>query len=196
MSRGRIVHWMLEEIATPYSVEWLIWGANGSRSADYLRINPMGKVPAIVHNDNIVTEAAAICLYLAEAFPSTHLSPTPKERADYYRWTLFAAGPLEQPVMCRTMNWEAPAERRGMLGFGAFNKTISTLTELFKSRTYACGNRFAAADVYIGSSISWGLQFGTIPPNVDLQRYVDHLRTRDAYKRAEEINNKQAKEIK
>ncbi|HRE36661.1 MAG TPA: glutathione S-transferase, partial [Sphingopyxis terrae] len=97
MSRGQIVRWMLEEVGAPYQTQILGYD-DSMKGADYLAINPMGKVPAIVHRGKVVTECAAICAYLADAFPDAGLAPPLEARADYYRWLFFAAGPLETAV--------------------------------------------------------------------------------------------------
>src|SRR5579863_1352119 len=96
MSRGRVIRWMLEEVGQPYRTEVLDY-ATTLKAPEYLAINPMGKVPALRHGDTVVTETAAICAYLADAFPAAGLAPPPghKLRAPYYRWLFFTAGPLE-----------------------------------------------------------------------------------------------------
>ena len=189
MSRGQIAHWMLEEIAQPYNTHWIEWGKNGNRSPTFLEINPMGKLPTIVHNGKVVTEAAAICLYLADVFPEANLMPTPSERADYYRWTLFAAGPLEHAVTNKAIGFVAPKEKEGMLGYGTFERTLETLSNHLKSNEFVCGKRFTAADVYVGSAVIWGLLFKSIPENSSLMSYRDRLTSRQAHRTITEINN-------
>lgn len=186
MSRGQIAHWMLEELGQPYETHWLEWGA--TKSPEYLAVNPMGKVPAIRHNGQVVTECAAICLYLAEAFPRAGLKPGPEGLADYYRWTLFAAGPVEQAVVAKSMKWETPAERAAMLGFGSFDATIAALEGMLKTRAFVCGDHFTAADVYVGSQVDWGLAFGSIPKLPAFEAYAERLRARPAYGRSKAIN--------
>ena len=85
MSRGRIVRWMLEEVGVPYRTEILDYGTT-MKQPDYLAINPMGKVPSLRHSAVVVTECAAICAYLADAFPGAQLAPPPRVRGAYYRW--------------------------------------------------------------------------------------------------------------
>jgi glutathione S-transferase len=102
MSRGRIARWMVEEVGQPYDTVLLEYGGS-MKGADYLAINPMGKVPAIRHGETIVTEGAAICAYLADAFPEAGLAPPPAERGAYYRWLFFGAGPLEQAVNAQAL---------------------------------------------------------------------------------------------
>lgn len=187
MSRGQIAHWMLEELGQPYTTHWLAWGEN--KSAAYLGVNPMGKVPAIRHDGHVVTEAAAICLYLADVFPQAKLKPGPEALADYYRWTVFAAGPVEQAVVNRAMKWEAPPERSMMLGYGTFEAATDTLAQILATRDYVCGKTFTAADVYVGSAVDWGLAFGTIPTQPAFEAYAARLRERPAYKASKAIND-------
>jgi glutathione S-transferase len=189
MSRGQIAHWMLEELGQPYSINWLDWGPNGNKSADYLAINPMGKVPTIRHDGKVVTEAAAICLYLADAFPQAKLKPVHAgELADYYRYTFFAAGPVEQAVTSRALGWQVPEGRDGMAGFGSFDAAIGALEQLLTGRDYVCGSTFTAADVYVGSTVDWGLMFKSIPTRPAFEDYAARLRERPAYKSAKAIN--------
>lgn len=189
MSRGQIVHWMLEEVGEPYETVWLAWGPSGHKSPDYLKINPMGKVPAIRHEGRIVTECAAICLYLADVFPKAGLKPAADKLADYYRWTLFAAGPLEHAVTSKTMGWTAPPEREAMLGFGSYDAAVDALDAMLKDRDYVCGEAFTAADVYVGSAVAWGVAFGTLPKRPAFEAYAARLEARPASKRAKDICN-------
>lgn len=187
MSRGQIARWALEEAGVAYEQRLMGYGTS-MKDADYLAINPMGKVPAIVHDGQVVTECAAICAYLAEAFPEAGLAPTPAERANYYRWLFFAAGPVEQAVVARSMGWDVPPEKQGMAGFGTFDLTIDTLTGHLASHAYVCGDRFTAADIYVGSQVLWGLDFKSIPTRPELEAYADRLRPRPAYQKAKAID--------
>lgn len=194
MSRGQIAHWMLEELGEPYETEWLRWGRDGHRSAAYLALNPMGKVPTLTHGDAVVTEVAAICLYLADTFPGAKLGPTADERADYYRWTLFAAGPLEQAVTSKAMGWEPPKEREATLGFGNYERTVAALAGHLEGRDFVCGSRFTAADVYVGSAVAWGLMFGTLPQQPPLLAYAERLQAREPYQRCKRLNDEKRAE--
>jgi len=182
MSRGAIAHWMLEEVGEPYETVWLSWGKN--KSPDFLAINPMGKVPTLVHDGKVITEAAAICLYLADVFPKANLKPAADKLADYYRWTIFAAAPLEHAVTSKAIGWTAPPEREIMLGFGTFDATIDALEGMLKDRDYVCGDAFTAADVYVGSAVSWGLAFNTMPKRPAFEAYAARVTGRPAYARA------------
>ena len=187
-SRGRIVRWMLEEVGQPYDTEIIAY--DRIKGSDYLALNPMGKVPAIKHRGHVVTECAAICAYLAEAFPEAGLGPRDAERADYYRWMFFAAGPVEAAVSNKAMGWEPTPERERMFGYGNFDQAIAVIDHHLSKRDYVCGDRFTAADVYVGSQIMFPLQFGMLPERDSFLRYRDRLTARDAYQRAVEIDDK------
>lgn len=187
-SRGRIAHWMMEELGEPYDTVWLDYGTS-MKAPDYLAVNPMGKVPALRHGRAVVTEAAAICAYLADAFPGKGLTPqTAAERAAYFRWLFFAAGPLEQAVVARTLGWSVPEGRGGMVGFGSYAATLDALEHGLREGPFVCGDRFTAADVYVGSSVAWGLLFGTIEKRPSFEAYAARLVARPAYVRAVQIN--------
>ena len=188
MSRGQIVRWMLEEVGAPYEQVILDY-ASTMKGADYLAINPMGKVPAIRHGDRVVTECAAICAYLADAFPGAGLAPPTAERADYYRWLFFAAGPIEQAVVNNYLKWTPTAEQERMIGYGNYERVVDVLEKAVSGDGWIAGDRFSAADVYVGSQIDWGIQFGTLPTRAGFDAYAERLRERPAYKRAKEIDN-------
>jgi glutathione S-transferase len=188
MSRARIVRWMLEEVGVPYATRMLDFGTS-MKAPEFLAINPMGKVPTIVHDGQVVTEAAAICAYLAEAFPEAGLAPHAGEHADYYRWMFFAAGPLEAAVTARALNVAVPDDRKAMVGFGSMDDVLAALEGLLDSRPYVTGNRFTAADVYVGAQIRWSLDFGTIPSRPAFKAYADRLGERPALVRATAIDD-------
>jgi glutathione S-transferase len=188
MSRGRIVRWMLEEIGHPYQTEILDY-ASTMKGPGYLAINPMGKVPAIVHRGKVVTECAAICAYLADAFPDAGLAPPPTDRADYYRWMFFAAGPLEAAVTDKSLGVSIPAERKPMVGYGGLEEVVAALEKALTGKDFIAANRFSAADVYVGSQIRWGLAIGMVPASPAFQSYSDRLGERPALIRATEIDD-------
>lgn len=189
MSRGQIARWALHEVGADYEQVLLEYGGS-MQDADYLAINPMGKVPAIMHGDKVVTEAAAICAYLAEAFPDAGLAPQAGEHADYYRWMFFAAGPVEAAVMNNHMQWIPNEEQQQMVGYGDYERVINVLEELFSRRDFVCGDRFTAADIYLGCQIDWGLQFETMPKRDAFEAYANRFRDRAAYQKAKEIDAK------
>ena len=177
---------MLEEVGQPYETEVIAY--DQIKSERFLAVNPMGKVPAIRHRGHVVTECAAICAYLADVFPEAGLGPREDEKADYYRWLFYAAGPAEAAFSNRAVGWEVPADKERMFGYGNTDRTIAVLDELFSLRDYVCGDRFTAADVYVGSQIMFPMQFGMLPEKDSFLRYRDRLQARDAYKRATEID--------
>ena len=191
MSRGQIVRWMLEEVGQPYRTEILEY-ATSLKSPEYLAINPMGKVPAIVHRGQVVTECAAICAYLADAFPQAGLAPATDspERAAYYRWLFFAAGPVESAVTNKSAGFEAGAEKSRMMGYGTFDATMDVLEAAVNTGGWVTGGAFSAADVYVGSQVDWGLMFGSMPKRPGFEAYAKKLQIRPAYQRAKAIDGK------
>jgi glutathione S-transferase len=188
MSRGRIVRWMLEETGADYRTELLEYGST-MKSADYLAINPMGKVPAVRHGETVVTECPAICAYLADVFPEAGLAPPVADRGAYYRWLFFASGPLEQAITNKTLGFIAPPEKSGMLGYGTFEVVLDTLERAVTGAGYIAGEHFTAADVYLGSQIGFGLQFGSIEKRPAFEQYHARITDRDAWRRATELDN-------
>ncbi len=187
MSRGQIARWALHEAGADYDQKIIAYDGE-MKSADYLAINPMGKVPAIVHNGKIVTECAAICAYLADTFPDAGLAPTSEERADYFRWLFFAAGPIEQAVMDRNLELSPTAEQERSAGYGSYDRAMDVLDEMLQSRQYVCGDRFTMADVYVGSQVDWGLQFKSFPERDSFVAYAERLRSRNIYKESKAVD--------
>jgi len=190
-SRGRIVRWMLEEVGEPYRAEIVEYG-EAMKSPAYLAINPMGKVPALMHGDTVITECAAICAYLADAFPIAGLAPELADRAAYYRWLFFAAGPLEAATTDTALGVVIPEERRGFVGYGSLDIALNTLEGALENREFIAGDRFTAADVYVGSQVLFGLDFKTLDPRPAFTAYADRLRAREAYRRAAELDGPMA----
>lgn len=190
-SRGRIVRWMLEELEVPYRTELLAYGAS-MKAPEYLAVNPLGKVPALRHGDLVVTEVAAICAYLADAFASKGFAPPCDSplRGAYYRWLFFAAGPLEAAVSNRALGFVVPPERKGMIGYGSYEEALAAVEGAVTSRApYLLGERFSAADVYVGSHLAFGMRFGTIEKRPAFEAYVSLLEQRPARQRALELDD-------
>ena len=194
MSRGQIIRWMLEEVGAPYDTEILDY-ASSMKGEEYRAINPMMKVPAITHNGRVVTEAAAICAYLADVFPEAGLAPREEEKADYYRWLFFAAGPIEQAVTNKAAGFEGSEQQQRMFGFGHYDLAVNTLASHLAGRNYVCGSRFTAADVYVGSAVMWGTQFGTLPKLDPFTAYGERLAQREAYQRGKDEDNRLISEM-
>jgi len=188
MSRGRIARWMLEEVGQPYRTVILDY-ATTLKGPEYLAINPMGKIPAITHGDVVVTECAAICAYLADAFPEAGLAPPTSERGDYYRWLFFAAGPIEAAVTARSLGFSPAADQKRMAGFGSLEDAVNALETAVAGKRYIAGDHFSAADVYVGSQIGWGMQFGSMDRRPAFEAYWKGLSERPAAVRAREIDD-------
>jgi glutathione S-transferase len=191
MSRGRIARWMLEEIGQPYRTVVLDYGTT-MKAADYLAINPMGKVPAVTHRGVTVTECAAVCTYLADAFPAAGLAPALDDpaRGPYLRWMFFAAGPLEAAVTARSLGLLAPPDKAAMAGYGSFDQVVEALeTAVAGAGPWLLGDRFSALDVYLGSQIGWGLQFRSLPERDAFKAYAGRLFQRPAAVRARALDD-------
>ena len=184
MSRSGIVHWMLEELGVPYEMKVLEYGTM-MKAPEYLAINPMGKVPAISHGEVVVTEAAAICAYLGDAFPDAGLAPPPAERGSYYRWLFFGAGPVEAAVGNNSCGFQPTKEQESRLGYGSLSAVIETLARAVSGRRFIAGDRFSAADVYVGSHIGWGMRFGSIERRPEFDAYWAGLKDRPAQRKVE-----------
>ena len=187
MSRGRTVRWMLEEVGRPYRAEILGYGPE-MKSPAYLAINPMGKVPALVHGKTVVTEVAAICAYLADAFPEAGLAPPTHERGAYYRWLFYASGPLEQAWTNKSFGFELPEGGSGRAGYGGFEQVLDCLEAVVRGRDHVAGDRFSAADLYLAAQLGFGLRFGMIDKRPEFVRYVGLHMSRPAAVRAGQID--------
>ncbi len=192
MSRGRITHWMMHELGVPFRTVVLSFEKGEHKAPDYLAINPMGKVPAITHRGVVVTECAAICAYLADAFPEAGLAPPPGSplRGAYYRWLFFGAGCVE-PALIDTMLQRPPVEKKMALGYGSYEDTIATLEQALRPGPYLLGEQFTAADLYIGAQLGWAMHFGApgLKDRPVLVDYVQRLDDRPAAKRAAAIDD-------
>lgn len=196
MSRGQIARWALHEAGADYDMQLVDWQ---DKPQALLDVNPMGKVPTLVHHHlghaHVITECAAICHYLG-AMQAPELGPKAKEMADYFRFFFFAAGPVEQAITAHSMGWEPSDEQQGMAGFGSYDRTVDTLESMLSDRNYVCGDRFTMADVYVGSQAIWGTDFGTLPKRDAIVAYAERCKERKAYKEAKAIDTKLIEESK
>ncbi|QDC44925.1 glutathione S-transferase family protein [Methylophilus medardicus] len=193
LSRGRAVHWLLEELQVPYRIEHLAFG-EAMKVSQFRAINPMGKVPALTHGDAVVTETPAILTYLAEHFAEKGLIPPAgsSARAAFYRWMFFIAGPLEAATSATFLGWQAPERTplgtscQGFLGYGSLDLTLDTLDDLLQQSAYVCGNTFTAADIYLASHLAFGMRYTqAYPPRPSFTAYLDRLLQRPAKLRAD-----------
>jgi glutathione S-transferase len=185
-SRSSVTRWMLEEIGEPYEIKLLRLSEGDQQKPDYLAINPMGKVPALQHGDVVITESAAICTYLADAFPQARLNVPigDPRRGIYLKWLFFGPGCLEPAVIDRAApRKEEP--RRAMLGYGDFDTVMNVLAKAVEKGPWLMGEQFTAADVVIGANIRWGMIFKLLPERKEFLDYSARIAARPAAQRAE-----------
>lgn len=190
MSRGRMVRWVLEEIGCPYQTQVVAYGPDMKAPA-YLAINPMGKVPALVHRGTTFTETPAICAYLADAFPEAGLAPPPgsPERGTYYRWLFFGAGPVETAIIDKITGARIPADKQGFSGYGSLDTLLTVLEQAVSARDYLVGDRFSVADIYLCSELDFGMMFGCFEKRPAFLAYSERLRARPAAVRARSLDD-------
>lgn len=185
-SRAQMVHWMLEEVGAPYRIVPIDFEKGENRAPSFLALNPMGKLPTIVHCGTVITETAAIIAYLSDAFPQAGLAPAPGDpaRGTWYRWLFFGAGCFEPALLDQMMKRPAP-ERKAAVGWGSYEDVVATLGTALAKGPYLLGDRFSAADVYVGSEIRWAMMFGA--PGLKGEKvfddYVARLNARPALRR-------------
>jgi len=196
-SRGRMVRLMLEEVEAPYETVVLEFEKREHKTPEYLELNPMGKIPTIVHRGTVVTETAAICAYLADAFPEKGLAPTVNDpaRGTYYRWLFFGAGCIE-PALIDEMLERPAVEKTGSLGYGSYDDTMNALEAALQPGPFLLGEQYTAADVYVGSQIAWGMMTEAIEPRPVFESYLGRIRARPAAKRAAEKDSTLAEELR
>ena len=187
MSRGQTIRWMLEEVGQPYDTEVLDY-ATTMKTEPYTSINPMGKVPAIKHKGKVVTEVAAICCYLADAFPQANLAPPIDQRADYYRWIFFTSGPVEAAFTNKAAGFEPTPERQRMFGYGNYDLAINTFEKAIAGKEYIAADHFTAADLFVGANVNFMLAFNLLEPREAFVDYARRMTDRPAYERAREID--------
>jgi len=191
MSRGRVVRWMLEEVGQPYHTEIIEFGPQ-MKAKEYLTINPMGKVPALVHRGTVITEVAAILAYLADTFPEAGLAPKPgsAERGTYFRWLFFVAGPLEAAIVDKSMGIVVQEKDRRRVGYGCYEDMVQTVEKAVEGGTFLAGDRFSAADLYMCAVLTWAMMDGGIEKRPAMERYVKAMSARPALQRAAAIDDK------
>lgn len=192
-SRSSIVRWMLEELGEPYDIHLLSLSKGEQSAPDFLAVNPMGKVPALRHGDAIITEAAAICTYLADEFPHARLNIPVGDprRGAYLKWLFFGPSCIEPAMIDRAAPRKEEA-RRGMLGYGDFDSVMNVVAKAVEKGPYLMGAQFTAADVVIGSGLRWGMMFNLIPKRPEFEAYVARLEQRPALQRATALDQELA----
>jgi glutathione S-transferase len=189
-SRSSTALFMLEEVGAPYELKVLDLQKEEQYRPEHLAVNPMGKVPALEHKGQVITETGAICAYLADAFPAAKLAPPPGDpiRGPYFRWMFFQGSCLEPAIIDHVLKREPG--RRGMMPYADYDTTVSTIEKAVEKGPWFLGERYSAADVYVGSAIAWGLQFQLLPEKETFKKYVARLNERPARQRAMAIDQK------
>lgn len=184
-SRGRMVHWMLEESGAPYRIVLVDLQKGEHKKPEFLAVNPMGKIPAIMHRGTVVTETAAIITYLADEFKAAALAPSvgDAKRGAFLRWMFFGASCVDGALMDRMLARPAP-ERSGAIGYGKYEDFVEVLDQAISAGPYLLGDTFSAADVYVGSQIGFGLMMKALEPRASFQAYLERVTSRPAHRRA------------
>jgi len=183
-SRSSTALWMLEEIGEPYRLEMRRFDGRSLKAPEYLAINPMGKVPALKHGEAVITEAAAICCYLADAFPQANLNIPigDPRRGPYLKWLFFGPGCFE-PALIDKMLKREPGDPSA-IGWGNLELVLDTIGRAIANGPYLFGDRFTAADLVIGGGLRWGMMTRSVPPRPEFSAYTERVGERPAAKRA------------
>lgn len=189
-SRGRIVRWMLEEIGQPYELRVMDFGGS-IKSPEYLKLNPMGKVPTLTCGELVVTEVVAICAWLADRFPQANLAPAldDPQRGSYYRWLFFIAGPLEMSTTAKAYQWRIDEDNRSSVGCGLIADPLDAIEQALTGRDYLCGDRFTTADLLMASYLGWEMLMKVIEPRPVFEAYVARCEQRPAAARATALDD-------
>ena len=196
-SRGRIIRWLLEECGADYEVVPVPYGENGTKSADFLAVNPMGKLPAVKYGDAVITETAALITFLAELFPEKNLIPAvgTAERGEFYRWLMFAQH-AEYAFMDKWHGIPETPERKRSIGYGSFDEVVATLTKFLHGKEYALGNHFTALDLYLSGLIAWGIMRAQVlDMDSELGAFMKRHAARPAFAKSQALDAELAKQM-
>ena len=196
-SRGRIIRWLLEECGADYEVVPVPYGENGTKSADYLAVNPMGKLPAGKYGDAVITETAALITFLAELFPEKNLIPAvgTAERGEFYRWLMFALH-AEYAFMDKRFGIPETPERKYSIGYGSFDEVVATLTTFLNGKEYALGDHFTALDLYLSGLIAWGIMRAQVlDMDSELGAFMKRHAARPAFAKSQALDAELAKQM-
>lgn len=186
-SRAANVLWMLEEVGAPYELRFVDFMKGANKTPEMLALNPMGKLPTLTDGDVVVTESAAIGLYLADRYSAGRLSPALEspQRGPYLRWSFFAPSVIEPGSMAKASGWEFKASQAG---WGNHESMLAAIESAIRPGPYLLGETFSMADVVFGGTLLYMLRFGMLEKMPALGAYAERLMARPAWKRADEIN--------
>lgn len=194
-TRSATVRWMLEELGIDYRLNALDLQNGDQKKPALLAVNPMGKVPALKHGDAVITESAAICCYLADAFPDAGLAPPigDSRRGPYLKWMFFGPSCLEPATLDRFLGRDTgPA---ASMSYGDFDATLKVVAGALKHSPYLLGEEFSAADVVIGATLEFAAATEVLPADDALTAYLERLRARPAKERARQADEMLAKDM-
>jgi len=179
--------WLAEELGAPYELRLVDVFAGATREPDFLAVNPAGKVPAIRHKGKVLTEMAAISLYLCDAFPEAGLAPAPghPDRADYLYWSVFRPGVLEPAIITKAQGLDVDPRT---VGWGDWETVMRLIEARLSENDYILGDYFSAADILIGGALGWLKHFNLTDANLLIDRYVARLHARPAHARMQAVN--------
>jgi len=185
-TRAETALWINEELGNPCTIEVIDIRAGAQKAPALLALNPMGKLPTLVHDEHVVTETAAICAYLADQYADQGLAPALDDlrRGTYYRWMFFAPSCLEPAMMDKLSGVER--ENTMSAGHGGFDDVVTAMESAIRSGPYILGEMFSAADIVLGSTINFATMFGALENTDPFSSYLKRLHERSAWKQASE----------
>jgi glutathione S-transferase len=192
-SRAAGVLWSLEEVGEPYELVYVDIMKGAQKAPPVSTLNPMGKIPVLVDGEAVVTESAAIALYLADRYGLGKLAPAPDDprRGAYLRWSLFAPSVIEPGAMAKHSGWQF---KPGQAGWGDFESMLKSIDSAVENREYVLGDMFSMADVILGGNLRYMVRFKLLTPSAPVAAYLDRISTRPALKRADARNESIIKE--
>lgn len=185
--------WMLEEVGQPYELSYVDVMKGEQKQPDVKTKNPMGKLPTLIDGDQIVTESAAIGLYLADRYALGRLAPAPDapERGTYYRWSLYGPSVIEPGCSAHASKWEFSP---GRVGWGTYAEMLDTISKAVEGGPFLLGEQFTMADVIFGGTLRFMTMFGMLEKRPEYMAYIERLDARPAYQRAKATNERIASE--
>lgn len=186
-TRAANVVWMLEEIGEPYELKHVDLKSGGHKAAELVKLNPMGKLPILVDGDAVVTESAAIGLYLADRYAPGRLAPALDDprRGTYFRWSLFAPSVIEPGSLAKAAGW---AYKEGQAGWGSHDAMLASMESALSKGDYLLGDMFSMADVIFGGTVRFMLTFKMLEARPAFTAYAERLGARPALQRATRKN--------
>lgn len=188
-SRASATVWVLEEVGCEYELEYVDLRRGEQKESRVKSLNPMGKLPTLIDGDAVVSEAAAIAVYLADRYALGRLAPAldAPERGTYLRWAFYAPSVIEPGCMAHSSKWEY---RASAAGFGTYDEMLDTISAAIGDGPWLLGDQFTMADVIFGGTVHYMTMFGMLEKRPEYLAYVERLSARPAAQRAQAINDR------